>query len=366
MMPAAMRVAMVIQAYRPVLGGAQRQVEQLAPLLAARGCDVHVVTRRAGDAPAGATAEAGATVHRLGFFEGRGAGAAYVTGAAAWLARHRPDVVHCHGLLSPTAAALLAAPVARAPLVVKIMSAGPTGDVGRLLTKPQGARRMALAARRVDAWVSLSDDVDADLLAQGVPAERIARIPNGVDCAHFAPGPGDRAAFGIPDDAVVAVYCGRFHPAKRVVELARAAQAAGVWLVLAGEGEEADALRALGDGLTIVDTVRDTAPLLRAADLYVSASVIEGMSGSVLEAMASGLPVVASPASGMRELLGDTPGIAADASEDALRAALARAAGDAAWRVAEGARLREVAASTFSLDVTASRLHDLYGRLRRR
>jgi glycosyltransferase involved in cell wall biosynthesis len=100
--------------------------------------------------------------------------------------------------------------------------------------------------------------------------------------------------------------------------------------------------------------------------MYASASITEGMSGAVLEAMASGLPVVASRASGMDELLGETTGMAKDDSVEALRDVLADAAADEEWRRTEGHRLRRRAEEHFGLDTTADRLVALYRQLAER
>lgn len=370
-----MRVAMVINSYRPAVGGAQRQVEQLAPLLAERGIEVHVVTRRPAGTPRREQAD-GAVVHRTRAGWGPGSGSAFMAEALGTLLRLRPDVLHAHDLLSPTTVSLAAGAVLRAPVVAKVLSAGAGADVDRLLHKPLGAQRMALAARRVAAFVSLSDQIDDELRTHGVAPDRVVHIANGVDLRHFRPASAEeradaRAAFGIggdPDEPL-AVYCGRFVDVKRVDLLARATLAAGLRLAVVGEGPLEDGLRAVAardPRLTVLGGAEDTAPLLRAADVYVSASVTEGMSNSVLEAMAAGLPVVASPASGMEDLLGAGPGLAADTSEAALGAALRHAAGDPAWRAAEGARHRATVEDRFALDDTADRLAELYRRVRSR
>jgi L-malate glycosyltransferase len=108
--------------------------------------------------------------------------------------------------------------------------------------------------------------------------------------------------------------------------------------------------------------------VLWAADAYATASVTEGMSNAVLEAMSAGLPVVASPASGMRDLLGEAAGrlLAADASAAALAARLAALAADPAGRVRLGAALRARAIERFSLDRTADLLVALYRDVLRR
>ena len=135
---------------------------------------------------------------------------------------------------------------------------------------------------------------------------------------------------------------------------------------------DAQRLHALAEELALRDKVRfvppvaDVRPLHRAADLYVSASEAEGMSGSVLEAMASGLAVVAAPASGMRELLAGGAGVLLGSREpDEMAAALTRLAGDAGERARLGAAARDRVASALTIDIAAGRLMELYAEVTR-
>jgi glycosyltransferase involved in cell wall biosynthesis len=372
-----LRVAKVIQSFPPVLGGAQRQAEALAPLLAARGADVTVITRRWTPDVAIRERRPGLRLVRV---PGAGAGAAgsarWVAGAAGALLALRPDVIHAHDLLSPTTASLAAGRPLRAPVVVKVLSTGAGGDVDRLLSKPLGARRLAAAVRGVAAFVSLSADVDAELLEHGVPPERLHRIPNGVDLARFRPPAADerereRRRLGLPDAGPLTLYCGRLDPVKRLDVLLEAFAGVPGHLLIAGGGAEAERLRAaaaapaLRGRVTIIPAVDDPAPLYRAADVYASASQTEGMSNSLLEAMATGLAAAASPASGMGELLeGGAGAVAADASPAALRASLSRLADDEELRRALGARARQTVERRYSLAATADALSALYARVR--
>lgn len=370
-----MRVAMVIQSYLPVLGGAQRQVQRLGPLLAEDGFEVVVVTRRP---PGTARRERrpGLEIRRTpGPDSGPLGSAAFTAGAAGELLRLRPDVVHVHDLLSPSTAALLGAAPRGTPVVAKVLSTGPGGDVDRLLHKPAGALRLRLMARRFAAFVCLSVDVEDELAAHGVPRARLRRIANGVDAARFRPRVSSeerrvaRVAAGVPDDdEPLWLYCGRFAAVKRLDVLV-AALAAGApgRLLLVGEGEQETALRnqaaaaGVADRIAVRGVIDDTAPLYRAADGYLSASGTEGMSGSVLEAMASGLPVVAAPASGMAELLGGGAGTLLEAGEPgAFAAAMRELAQDPEGAAAIGARARRRAESDFSLAGTAAQLGALY------
>ncbi|HMS60912.1 MAG TPA: glycosyltransferase family 4 protein [Solirubrobacteraceae bacterium] len=369
-----MRVLMVIQSYLPVLGGAQRQVQRLGPLLEAEGFEVIVVTRRPPGTPL-REAQPGIQVRRVpGPDTGPGGSLNFTARAAREIVRLRPDVVHVHDLLSPATAALLGTALRPAPVAAKVLSTGPGGDVDRLLHKPAGAARLRLLARRFAAFVSLSADVEAELREHGVPADRVWRIPNGVDTGRFHPAASagerraGRAALGLPaDDQPLWLYCGRFAPVKRVDLLVEALVDAPGRLLLVGEGGEEDALRrlvterGLSDRVTLRPVVEDPAPLYRAADAYLSASTTEGMSGSVLEAMATAVPVVAAPASGMDELLGEGAGVLlADGAPSTFAAALGALAADPDRAAAVGGIARERAVADYSLQSTATQLARMY------
>lgn len=369
---APIRVAMVLQSYPPILGGAQRQVQRLGPLLARRGVGVSVVTRRPPGTPA-REREPGVDVHRLRVpAQPALASLVYVGRGAAATIRERPDVIHVHDVLSPGTIGLVAGARLGVPVVAKILSTGRGGDVDRLLHKPFGARRLRLISNRFAAFVCLSAEVEQELVGHDVPPERMFRIPNGVDVQHFSP-PSDaerlsaRRRLDIPDGAVVTLYCGRMAPVKRLDVLLDAFRGAPGHLLIAGDGSEQPEVRRLAASaeltgrVHVLSTVDDPAPLYRAADLYVSASVTEGMSGSVLEAMSSGLPVAASPASGMAELVTPATGVlASDVSAAALRRSICTLAGDQSLRATLGAAARTLICASYSLELTADRLATLY------
>lgn len=371
--PPRRRVTMVLQSFPPVLGGAQLQVQQLAPLLAARGTAVTVVTRRPPGTP-DRERTPWLDLRRIACPRGRAAASLTFTAAGARATRaSRPDVVHAHDLLSPSTTAVLARRTTRAPVVAKVLSSGPEGDVARLLAGPLGARRLALLGREVARFVCPSADTARDLVEHGIPPQRIARIPNGVDARRFRPDPdGHRRAelrtlLGVPEDAILAVYCGRLATAKRIEALLDAFRDGDGHLIIAGDGVLEDAVydAATSDGLRgrlhPLGRVDDTAPLYRGADVFVTASAQDGLSNAALEAMASGLPVVTPRAGGMAELVRDGTGLLLDAGEPEEIARAVRVLArdrDRRRRMGECARRRVV--EDFALAATADRLTALY------
>jgi glycosyltransferase involved in cell wall biosynthesis len=360
------------------LGGAQQQILSLAPVMARLGVEVSVVTRRIVRGTPLRERAPGTTIYRVPEPPGHAPGAAAHIGlGGAVTAALRPDVIHVHRLGASVAMALMAARPRRAPVVVKILSAGTRGDVDQV-RRSMGPGVLHAMLRRIPAFVCLSDEVERELMDNGVPAARLRRIPNGVDVERFhPPGPGEREEerrrLDVPVEPPLVLYCGRFSPVKRLDVLLEAVSGLDAHVLLVGEGTEEEALRRrasepdLRGRVHFRARVEDAAPLYRAADAYASTSATEGMSGSVLEAMASGLPVAAAPASGMAELLAGGAGVPAeDRSAAAVRAALARIVADGEGAARVGAAARRRVCERYSLETTAERLVALYDEVRTR
>lgn len=372
-----MRVAMLILEYLPIAGGAQRQLAALAPLLRERGVEVEVITRRAPGLAARDSVE-GVPVRRLPAPGPRAAASlAFSAAATAELARMRPHVVHAYSLFSPATIAVLARRRLGAAALVKVLRGGSRGDVERLRAKPFAGARIRALRRAVDGFVTISGEIDAELAALGVPEAKRRRIPNGVDTERFSPAAAaERQALRRRllggEEAPTAIYCGRLVAEKRVELLLEAWRSVRrrlpeARLVVVGGGPEAAALEAsAGAGVSFAGPVDDVLPWLRAADAFVLPSDTEGLSNALLEAMATGLPVVATRVGAAAEVLRDgehgrlvAPGRAAelaDALADTLRDPC---------RAEVGARARSRATTAYALPSVADRLCDLYEELAR-
>ncbi len=379
------RVAMLTSLYPPSVGGIQSHTYWLARALAAKGAEVHVVTRRAAGHPAHAT-EGTLHVHRVGAppsVTGPLATVAYVAGAARLVASLRPrvDVVHAQQLLSPSSAALLLSAFTGTPILLNPHACGAIGDVGVLSATTLGRLRLRATVLRADAFVAISGAIGAELRDAGVPPERIVAIPNGVDVERFRPAAGEeraalRGALGLPPGPLV-VYTGRLSPEKGVDVLVAAwprvvarIPSARLWML--GDGAERarllEAARGAGvaDGIALPGPVADVAPYVRAADAAVLPSRTEGMPVALLEAMACGVPVVATAVGGSAEVLRDgvTGRLVPPERPEALADALVEALSDPAAQGRARAARAEVVAR-YGLDRVADAFLEVYARLRR-
>lgn len=177
----------------------------------------------------------------------------------------------------------------------------------------KAAMRRNLEAKTVRRYVSAG--VEITTFHEHRVHAPVATIPNGVDTVRFAPASRAersrrRASLGIEPDATVLVCVGRLAGGKGQDELIRAmVELPGHRLLLIGDGEDRPSLEDLAGALGVGDRVaflgdrQDVADLLGVADLFVFASISEGLPMAVLEAMATELPVVAYDLPAFRSLI---------------------------------------------------------------
>lgn len=199
-------------------------------------------------------------------------------------------------------------------------------------------------------------------------------IPNGVDTGFFSPSAESNADSGI----VRFLFAGRFQSQKNLFVLleqfARALHAALVplHLTLIGDGPQRARLEAHARSLGVADVVTwsgwlsksELLAAYRRADVFLNPSLYEGMPNTVLEAMACGLPVIASRIMGNEDLVADgETGLLYDLDRpDALGDALRTLAADAGRRAAMGMRGRAIICSHFGWDTVAAQYAKLFQR----
>ncbi len=366
-------VVMVSAGWRPALGGAERQAEELARALAARGASVTALTRRLPGTPE-REAVAGVAVRRL---PSLGSGAAdsllFLVEAFVWLVlhRHEYDAVHAHLAGSPALAAAAAGRLLGKPVLVKLGGGRGIGELAVSSRGVFGRLKLRLLAALAPRFLAVVPDL-AEEAAEHLGPVEVEVLPNGVDVRRFVPADAMRrrvvrAGLGLPADAPVFLYTGRFSWEKRLPWFigvwSRATEGTSAVLVLAGSGPERDAIvAAVRPSVKVLDAVEDSAPLYAAADVFVLPSTSEGLSNALLEAMSSGLASVASAVGGTAQTVldGETGLLFSRDDEAAAAAACARLARGPELVKRLGAAARRVAEERYALDAVVARLETLY------
>jgi len=290
----------------------------------------------------------------------------------------KPDLVHTRNLAPLEAQFVVAAAGIRATV---------HGEHGRDVSDLYGQNwKYNLLRRAARAFVSNYIAVSQDLatwlrLAIRVPARKIHQIYNGVDSDRFHPREGTRPDIlppGFADgDAVVFGSVGRMAEVKDYPMLVRAfihmAQqqpdlAGRARLVIVGEGQTRQACQKLLDEAGIANLAwlpgerHDIAAVMQALDVFVLPSRNEGISNTILEALASGLPVIATAVGGNVELVQDAVNgvlVKAGDAEDMAQALLGYLHSPA--RIAEhGQQARMVAEQRFSIPTMAEAYSTVY------
>jgi len=299
-------------AYFPgTTGGAERQARLQAEDLVRRGHEVTVVCART-DGLRSQTI-GGVRVIRLRRIDRRRLfRISYLVRLAVWLAWHgrRYDVVHVHLANLQADIGVLAARLHGRCSYVKLACGGRVGEIQRFAPVARLTRWYGL--RHADRVQVLSAEIEREVSAIGVPAERTVEIPNGIDLAEFHPVSAPeretvRAELGLPQHAVIVLFAGRLVDYKGIGDLLEAWPSVRLRetaeLVVVGSGPM-EPRRAL-DGVTLCGWAESPLRYLQAADVFVHPSHADGMSNAVLEAMACGCALVATEHGATHDLLVD-------------------------------------------------------------
>jgi glycosyltransferase involved in cell wall biosynthesis len=345
---------LVVEEELALHGGQERSYLDVSRGLAARGHEIHLAHRTGGDAE-GEWQRVISGSERIGTTMVHPPGALHslvqLVASSRRVAASRPDVVYVNQYQDTPLGALVAAQTGGA-LVCHLRQPVP---------RRYGLQWTA-ALPRVDRFIAVSHHTREQFIATGVPADRIDIVPLGIDTEYFVPNGATRASIRAEhgwDTEPVVLFAGRLDREKGLEVLLAAwrvvtARAPKARLVIAGSPRNhpspaagaayaTDLQRHGGPGITWLTRRLDVAPLYAAADVVVLPSVYAEPSGrTILEGMATGLPVVASHIGGIPEHFGElTDLLVPPGDAEALAAGLLRVLEWRADRPALGQQCRE-------------------------
>jgi sugar transferase (PEP-CTERM/EpsH1 system associated) len=362
------RVAQVIPSLQ--VGGLQKIVVRLVDHFQSR-MD-HLVVTPSGDGPLRTRFSTGVPVRPLA--DPRRSGKWNAVRMARLFRAYRPDVVHTRNWTCLDA--IIGARLAGVPVVIH-------GEHGREASDPEGSNAFRRRVRRllaplVTEFVTVSRDLARWLASDvGIPPAKITQIYNGVDTEAFSPGDRHEAreGLGLPHDPIVMGTVGRLDPVKDhrglIEAFHRLASRRDTRLLIVGDGPCRPELERLTNQLGLRGRVHllgerdDINVMLRALDVFILPSLGEGISNAILEAMATGLPVVATRVGGNPELVDDgvTGFLVPSGSTNSLTAALLRYLDDPGLMRHHGDAGRTRTLNEFSLSRMFAAYDALYARV---
>jgi glycosyltransferase involved in cell wall biosynthesis len=364
---------MIISNFHPVVGGTENQALLLCRALMQRGLGVAVLTRRVPGLPA-AEQVGGVRVNRSIRVIDRGKlfGVTYFLTCLAYLVSHRSeyDIIHCHILHGfHSLAALFVKLLFGKKVVIKVASSGALSDFLMLKNSLCGAWMLGFLTY-ADRVIALCRTSAAEARGHGFPDARITVIPNGVDADRFVP------AHGPAPGRSRLVYAGSLNAAKGLDVLIDAfsrlkERHAELMLDIFGSGPLEASLRhaaaapGLAGSVALHGRVTDLERHFDGTCIFVQPSLVEGMSNVILEAMAAGLPVVATRAGAAGDIIEDgatgllvDPGSARQIQDAVLRLLCDEGLADRIGRAA-----RALIESRYGIAQVAASYHALYREL---
>lgn len=377
-------VLMLSQTFHPVMGGSEKQALEISRALSARGVKITVLTRQPGGQPAEEDL-GGVLVKRLAVFGPRAVDSAvFMLKSFFWLIANAGsyDAVHVHLASSPAVAAVLASRFTGKKTLVKLGGGRGVDEITLSMNSLLGRLKLAFfRASRPELLVMNREVYD---WLKGTPefsGLRLRQFRNGVDTGRYSPllyseKIKAKEALGL-DNSQLFLFVGRLSPEKRVKEFLEAwaevfseeAAPPRARLLIVGEGPERGALeRAVADlglsgSVSLAGRKDDLLPYYRAAEVFILPSISEGLSNSMLEAMACGVAIMASRVGGAREAV--SPGVNGTLFDPLNRAELKeRLRGymaDRSLAVRLGEQARKTAVEKYSMNRVAEELMGIYG-----
>jgi glycosyltransferase involved in cell wall biosynthesis len=336
-----MKICIFTETYYPVMGGGETQAQLLAEGLVANGHSVIILTRRSDVSYKKREHYDEVDVYRLapvGKGQFKKWGLLFSSIPALLRLRGQYDLIFVSGYRIIGLTAVLISKLLKKTIVLKADSQGEmSGDFFESGLKKFGASHKSplfrwflhyrnTVLKKADAFSAISPEIASEWISSGIPAEKVHLIPNTVDTNRYFPVDAKRKnllrkKLNLPQDAIIAIYTGRLVSYKGLPLLLR------VWddirrkhhhvlLVLAGTGgldihNCEDELRKfvrdneLENALLFTGMVKNVPEYLQASDFFVFPTENDAFPSSVIEAMACGLPVIATPVGAIKNIITD-------------------------------------------------------------
>lgn len=373
--PGVMNLLFIVDGYYPSMGGAEKQVELLTKELSRRGHNVKVYAPHLEKQSPLKEELDGVSIERIPYPHIKKIGVFILLlrfGLKLFKERKNFDAIHIHMVRNLAAMVGFMKPMLKSTVVAKI--SGAWEFEGGILDPSHAShplyRMMNYFIKRLDCFQAISKYTVLQLQLAGYPVKKIKHIPNAIDTNRFS----YKERNSDTGDLNV-VYTGRLRHVKGVDVLIDAWSRVVVSsdnqklrLLIAGNGpfrselEKKVQYHGLQDSITFLGLVSDIPELLSNSHIYVQPSRQEGLSNSVLEAMAAGLPIVATNISGNEDLVsnGDNGILVEPENDKTLSESILELVDNPDLRIEMGKRSREIIEQGYQVPAVLNNLISVY------
>jgi glycosyltransferase involved in cell wall biosynthesis len=359
-----MRVLMVIPSFKPLVGGAERQLEGLVENLS--GIKVLIVTRQLYGTKKNEKIDKYDIV-RLSAMIPR---FSFSIMLFLFLIKERKnfDVIHCHTLNGPAIISTIIGRIIKKPVILKVTRTGEGSQLNSYKKTKLKRLLFYILAKCSSKFIAITKDVKISLIELGIEKKKIESIPNGVNLKNFLKEKNS--------ETIQVIFIGRLIPRKRanwvIKSYAGLKMIKNTKLTIIGDGEEFNTLKCLIDKLNIKEHVFLKGQLskdhvekeLVSAKIFILPSTSEGMSNALLEAMANGLAVIATDIEQNRELISDRINGRLFKTQEELALILNELVLDKEQRIRLGTNAHLLMQQKFSFSIVANKYEKLYNRLK--
>lgn len=342
-----LKILMIIAAFYPYTGGAEKQAQRLASKLQVKGAEVSVVTGRWSNRLKSIETINGLKIYRnitnfnffskkdpdigFGIFEtaaiyrntrlktlkmffrktsNRLKVYIYQASLFLFLITHRKeyDIIHAHQVLYPAFVSALCGKILKKPVIAKAGNSGFNSDINQIKQFPEGKLQLRFIFNNIAKIVCTTLAMKEEFLDEGLPEEKTAIIHNGIAVKDY------KRSYKNCDSIL---FVGRFIKNKNIIVLLYAFLQIintinkDAKLIMAGDGPEMEPIKkyinelGFGSNTVLTGMISNPEKYIKECDVFMLPSNVEGLSNSLIEAMSYGMPCIVSNISGNLEVMGN-------------------------------------------------------------
>ncbi len=312
-------IIMLVNEFPPLrVGGAERQAERLSRYLNSRGWSVSVITHFRQGLLREERQNGIHIIRPATFGPGKLKTMSFILGTLwrLWRLRKVYKILHAHLGFGAAFAGVVAARLLGKKAIIKLGNSGEFGDILASQKTARGRLRLYVFRHWADIVIVLDEIMKQEVITAGFDPERVRLMSNGIDVAALlSANPKSRSqSILYPENKIFAIFVGRLTKQKSLTTLLQAVSIAvqscpSLHLILLGDGpdrlnlEHQAVVFGIAEKVTFAGYHENVGAYLRSAHIFVLPSLSEGISNALLEAMAFGLPCIASSVGGNVEVL---------------------------------------------------------------